>query len=148
MCSATQGPQLLGGLGPIGWFAKASCATCQRLVGPKDQPSRQQGCDRIGLGARQMACRGGCIYSPGPGLDCAFVDSCRPDFETQAGRRENLAANVAPGRKHQRLGGKPKRHGLRHWMPAPLTQEPHHGGGGLFDRAARHVDRRPIAFGA
>src|SRR6185295_10426987 len=40
-----------------------------------------------------------------------FVDLRRSDLKAQASRRENLATNVTPRSKHERLGSKPKHHG-------------------------------------
>ena len=110
MDTAAQCTQLLGGFGTIGRFGKTLCAACKRLIGTQHQTPRQRGRNRLGLGAGQMAGYCGCIRDARFPLHGTFVDLRRSDLKAQAGRRENLAANVTPRSKHERLGGKPKRH--------------------------------------
>jgi hypothetical protein len=81
MRPATQCPQLLGGFATIGRFGKALCATCQGLVGAKDQASRQRGCYRVRLGVRQFTGHGGRVASAGFGLYGSFIDVRRPYLE-------------------------------------------------------------------
>src|SRR6185437_14786097 len=64
-----------------------------------------------GLGARENACRGVGILRLRGGFGCALVDIGGPDLEAQPGGGENLAANVALRRQHQRLRSEPERHG-------------------------------------
>src|SRR5262249_32869897 len=72
------------------------------------------------------------------------VDLRWPYFKSQTGRRKDLSADIASGCKHERLRGKPKNHGSRHWMPTSLAQKPHDRGCRFFNRPTRDINGGPI----
>ena len=66
------------------------------------------------------------------------------DLDRHARGFQHRAPHRAFGGEHQRCVGEPQRHLRPPTLPAALGQQRHHRRGGFLDRAAGHVDDRPV----
>ena len=144
-------------LGAVGRLAEALRAQRQGLVAAQHQMTRLRRCHRVGFGARQQA-------------PAAAAASRTPAFASIA--RSSICAGRIPKRRPAAARILPRmslfeastsgcgaiQSGMnilqlheyltRDWPASTFAQQFHHRGGGLFDRAPRHVDDRPVVLGA
>ena len=84
----------------------------------------------------------------GARFDRALVDIGGHDLDRDAGRLPATRGAPCFSTRAPAAGSEPQRHRSRHRLPAAVGQQRHHRGRGFLDRAASHVDDRPVVPGA
>ena len=144
---AAQRRKLLARAGAVGRLGEPPLAERQRLVGAEHHAVRMLRRHRLGLLARQQRRRPSpASSSPArastarSSISAGSISTGTPAASSSARRAALFEASTSGSR------GKPQRHRaqLVRRLPAALGQQRHHLGGGFLDRAARHVDDRPV----
>ena len=146
---AAQRRELRPRAGAIGRLGEAPLAERQRLVGAEHQAAGILRRHRLRLFARQQRRDLAGIRDAGAALRPRArryrPARSRPECPRASSRR---AAPRFSKRAPADRGASQSGMSSRHRLPAALGQQLHHRRGGFLDRAARHVDDRPVVLAA